>query len=343
MQIGKACSPHTTYFYYEGWNLIQEGTSFANPTKNYVHGARVDEIVKQIRPTDWWERYFHYDARGHCTLQTDTAGNIVEQYEYDAFGYPYFYNGGGTNVGYSEWGNRFLFTGREWLSDQWVSGQWLSDLKLYDYRNRMYQPELGRFMQPDPKEFGGGDYNLYRYCHNDPVNKADPFGLWPPGTHEQIIDKALKDKLTEKEREILKNESKAVDRDQSTAGSYKHGMRAPDQSVENARQAHEKYIADNLKNAIQQQKAGNREEALRALGRGIHALSDSTSPTHEGYQVWYGLPNPLTQSLATSTIIAAAAATHLAGESGAISDAKLNQSASLVSDYYAAFVSGSSR
>ena len=41
----------------------------------------------------------------------------------------------------------------------------------------MYQPELGRFLQPDPKEFAGGDYNLYRYCHNDPVNKNDPMGL----------------------------------------------------------------------------------------------------------------------------------------------------------------------
>src|ERR1041385_8844520 len=164
-----------TYFYYEGWNLIQEGPSFANATKNYVHGARVEEIVKQIRPTDWWERYFHYDARGHCTLQTDTAGNIVEQYEYDAFGQPYFYNGGGTNVGHSEWGNRFLFTGREWLNDPN-----LYDLKLYDYRNRLYQAELGRFMQPDPKEFAAGDYNLYRYCHNDPVNKTDPLGLDAP-------------------------------------------------------------------------------------------------------------------------------------------------------------------
>jgi hypothetical protein len=41
----------------------------------------------------------------------------------------------------------------------------------------MYQPELGRFLQPDPKQFDAGDYNLYRYCHNDPVNKRDPLGL----------------------------------------------------------------------------------------------------------------------------------------------------------------------
>ena len=39
------------------------------------------------------------------------------------------------------------------------------------------RPELGRFLQPDPKEFAAGDYNLYRYCHNDPVNRSDPDGL----------------------------------------------------------------------------------------------------------------------------------------------------------------------
>ena len=32
-------------------------------------------------------------------------------------------------------------------------------------------------LQPNPRQFAAGDYNLYRYCHNDPVNKSDPFGL----------------------------------------------------------------------------------------------------------------------------------------------------------------------
>jgi hypothetical protein len=56
-------------------------------------------------------------------------------------------------------------------------------MRIYDYRARMYQPELGRFLQPDPQEFAAGDYNLYRYCHNDPVNKSDPTGLisWNAG------------------------------------------------------------------------------------------------------------------------------------------------------------------
>jgi hypothetical protein len=65
----------------------------------------------------------------------------------------------------------------------------LTDLHLYDFRNRMYQPELGRFLQPDPKQFAAGDYNLYRYCHNDPINKSDPAGLvWTPMSEKDRKD-----------------------------------------------------------------------------------------------------------------------------------------------------------
>lgn len=166
-----------TYFHYDGWNLLQEGSNAWGPARAYVHGNRLDEIVWSANTFTGEQAFHHYDARGHCTLLTDSVGGILEQYEYDAFGQPYFYDANGNSIGafdaqglwagYSLFGNRFLFTGREWLSD----------LKLYDYRNRMYQPELGRFLQPDPKEFAAGDYNLYRYCHNDPVNKSDPTGL----------------------------------------------------------------------------------------------------------------------------------------------------------------------
>jgi RHS repeat-associated protein len=158
----------TTYLYYDGWNLVQEGPSGASPTRVYAHGARVDEIIASSTQSTGQIAYHHYDAQGNCIALTDSVtGNIIEQYDYEAFGKPSYYDGAGNSMGVPTWKNRFLFTGREWLSE----------LRLYDYRNRMYQPELGRFMQPDPKEFAAGDYNLYRYCHNDPVNKTDPTGL----------------------------------------------------------------------------------------------------------------------------------------------------------------------
>ena len=169
---GDIYSNPATYFHYDGWDLLQEGMNAWGPARVYVHGNRVDEIVWSYNTFTGDQAFHQYDARGHCTLLTDSLGDILEQYEYDAFGQAYFYDaaGGATLVNSqpgSPFGNRFLFTGREYLSD----------LKLYDYRNRMYQPELGRFLQPDPKEFAAGDYNLYRYCHNDPVNKTDWNGL----------------------------------------------------------------------------------------------------------------------------------------------------------------------
>jgi RHS repeat-associated protein len=196
-----------TYFYYDGWGLIQEGPNASVISAAYILGNRIDEIVADFSMSNYQWLVHHSGARGHSTLLTDWGGNIVEQYEYDAFGHPYFYNGsnGWTgDVGSSGFGNRFLFTGREWLSD----------LKLYDYRNRMYQPELGRFLQPDPKEFGAGDYNLYRYCHNDPVNRTDPTGLgmWPP-QYNPFIEEALKDELyhfLDDTREMLDNPSSFV-------------------------------------------------------------------------------------------------------------------------------------
>jgi len=166
-----------TYFYYDGSDMVQEGPSAASADRVYVHGGRVDEIVASQVSGVWYNH--HYDAQGNCILlSTSNDGGLQEQYDYDAFGYPYFYTPSGGKGGNVK--TRFLFTGREWISD----------MKVYDYRARMYQPELGRFLQPDPQEFAAGDYNLYRYCHNDPVNKSDPTGLREPSvgeTHRDIM------------------------------------------------------------------------------------------------------------------------------------------------------------
>src|ERR1043166_2908770 len=63
-------------------------------------------------------------------------------------------------------------------------------MRVYDYRARLYQPGLGRFLQPDPQEFTAGDYNLYRYCYNDPVNKSDPTGL-----REELAGEIMRDHM----------------------------------------------------------------------------------------------------------------------------------------------------
>jgi RHS repeat-associated protein len=63
--------------------------------------------------------------------------------------------------------NRFLYTGREFLKEA----------NLYDYRNRVYSAELGRFLQTDPIRFEAGDGNIYRYVFNSPTMQLDSMGL----------------------------------------------------------------------------------------------------------------------------------------------------------------------
>ncbi len=57
---------------------------------------------------------------------------------------------------------------------KWVTEH---DASFYEYRARAYSAKLGRFMSKDHKLAHTGDYNLFRYCHNDPGDNVDPMGL----------------------------------------------------------------------------------------------------------------------------------------------------------------------
>jgi RHS repeat-associated protein len=102
--------------------------------------------------------YYQQDHEGSVTHLTNGSGAVVETYQYDAFGAP-------NTV--SAWGNPFMFTGRRYQPA----------LGVYEYRARAYQPRLGRFTSEDPSLYDAGDYNLFRYCHNDPLDLTDPMGL----------------------------------------------------------------------------------------------------------------------------------------------------------------------
>jgi RHS repeat-associated protein len=171
----------TTYLIYDGWNLVAEYDAAGVLTTRYVHGPQVDEILAKVTTTS--TTFPLPDALGSTIAVTDASGAVVERVYYsDAFGAPTFKNASGTTLSGTSTGTRFLFTGREWLAA----------LNLYDYRNRTYLAEVGRFVQADPIRFRGGDVNLYRYVFNHPTALMDPTGLLGVGgvALEQMLGRA---------------------------------------------------------------------------------------------------------------------------------------------------------
>jgi RHS repeat-associated protein len=156
-----------TYYIYDGDRPILEYRSNGRIARN-VYGKGVDEILMRTDPAvnSGQSFYFQQDHEGSTTHLTNGSGQVIERYRYDAFGIPTIYAPNWTVRTASSYNNRFLFTGREYLG-----------ASVYEYRARVYHAGIGRFMSEDPKLFDAGDYNLFRYCHNDPVDFTDPMGL----------------------------------------------------------------------------------------------------------------------------------------------------------------------
>jgi len=92
---------------------------------------------------------------------------VIEKYTYDVFGTASIFSSSDEPRASSLHGNRFLFTGRELIPET----------ALLDFRNRVYSPALGRFLQTDPLRFEARDINIYRYAFNNSINATDSLGL----------------------------------------------------------------------------------------------------------------------------------------------------------------------
>ncbi len=125
----------------------------------------------------------YYYAHNHlyspvALLEAD--GDVVERYEYNAYGKPTIYNAQMTQTyAASQYDNPVLFTGRSYDAE---SG-------LYYYCNRAYLPCLGRFSQKDPLGLWPSSelfnplwqnlegINTYQYVDSLPIMHLDPSGL----------------------------------------------------------------------------------------------------------------------------------------------------------------------
>lgn len=152
----------TTYIYDDG-QVIEEYVDSVLE-RVHVHGAYIDDPI--MTGYEGQDYFYLKDRQYSVTVIADANGSIIETYEYTAFGLMKILDTNGVEITESQIGNAWGYTGRRWDKE---SGLWY-------YRNRMYSPTLGRFLQRDPAGYVDG-MNLYAYVQNNPLKYLDPMGL----------------------------------------------------------------------------------------------------------------------------------------------------------------------
>ncbi len=157
-RIQKTVNGVVTKYLYDGEDIVAELDGSGNVQTTFVHGPGIDEPLTMTRAGQTY--VYHRDGLGSITHLTDEAGQVVQRYEYDAYGNI----AAQLDPGFVQ---PYAFTGREWDPET----------GLYYYRARYYDPKIGRFISEDPIGFDGGDVNLYSYVGMAPTNWRDPSGL----------------------------------------------------------------------------------------------------------------------------------------------------------------------
>lgn len=206
------------------------------------------------------------------------------------------------------------------------------------HAERMYGSGVGRFLTPDPalntvdpgtlmrismRTENGRMLSTspYAYGFNNPLRYVDPDGRWSTEIHNKILTSAFKGLLSSHQIEILKAASVNADRNQSRESAFKHAMRSPFQSAEEAEQLMNLFLNEKVNEFI----AKDGDDALSAIGVALHAIMDTTAPAHEGFQIWLGLDTPLGLLAGLLHRI----------RDGSISDKKLEETEALVRQFYA--------
>jgi RHS repeat-associated protein len=123
--------------------------------RQYTYGLQLIS-ESQFVNNAWTPSFYETDGTGSVRQLTNSAGQITDTYDYDAFGNEV--NSTGTTP------NNYLYRGE----------QYDADLSLYYLRARYYNPTNGRFLNVDPQASEG--QRRYQYAAADPVDGMDPTG-----------------------------------------------------------------------------------------------------------------------------------------------------------------------
>ena len=161
----------TNYFVYDGPHIVADVNATGGLVRSYLYGPGIDNILAMTVHGATNQTYYYLkDHLGSVLALTDQSGNLVESYEYDAWGRPSVFDASGRPAAASAVGNRYMFQGREYARST----------GLYYFRARWLDCVCARFLSYDPVRLSGG-MNGFAFVRGNPILLRDPFGLWTAG------------------------------------------------------------------------------------------------------------------------------------------------------------------
>ncbi|HOR65876.1 MAG TPA: hypothetical protein PLE18_13565 [Candidatus Sumerlaeota bacterium] len=135
----------STFYYYDGLTVIAEKQKVGAGNWDWqriftVAPGVIGNIfrISEKSGANWTDAYYHYDAIGNVVLRTNTYGGVLEAIDQEAYGNVKV----GSQSGYHIHNKEYDCIG-----------------ELYNYNFRLYDPIIGRFIQPG---------SSYTFSQNNP-------------------------------------------------------------------------------------------------------------------------------------------------------------------------------
>ncbi len=156
-----------------------ERTNTAAGTEDvhYIQGP--DGLVAMVVRTNGTDQYYYVykDHLGSILTVTNSAGTIVAEQNFDAWG---------RQRNPTDWTFNSIPANPSWLYRGFTTHEHLPQFSLINMNGRLYDPLASRMLSPDNFVADGQssqDYNRYSYGNNNPLSFSDPSGelvWWVP-------------------------------------------------------------------------------------------------------------------------------------------------------------------